>query len=192
MSDVAKPEDVRRYLFTTSLDRGGFFRRECPSCGRYFKTKADPDSIAYILQPAFRQSGIELGETPRERDQHVEHLYCPYCKHFTETSNMLTPQLVRFLHRYINREFILPQIRRTFSGLEETFGRNRSRSKGFISINLKFEASNEPLPVRPLSGPEPPDMSLVELLCCNKQIKILSGWMNTINCPYCGGEAVLH
>ena len=63
MTDEAEETDLHRYGFTYALDRDGFFRRACPSCGREFKVKAAPEDLAYSLQPAFREIGLGLGET---------------------------------------------------------------------------------------------------------------------------------
>lgn len=192
MSDTSQPEDIRKYLVTYGLDRGDFFRRECPSCARQYKTKTDPEDLTHMLQPSFRQVGSELGGFEQEEQQAPQKLYCPYCGQYTKTDTTFTFPFVRYLHRYMQREFVIPLLRKFSSDLEDTFGRQRPRSKGLVSISFEFKAGEITLPPRPISGPEPPDMIRVHLLCCNKYIKILDSWTHSIVCPYCGANTVLH
>lgn len=196
MSDLDESKRVNLYSFTFSLDRNHFFRRACPACGRQFKTKAEPGDLASLLQPAFKKSGSEVGEkSATERvtgkNQTSGSLYCPYCEHRTGTSDMLTLTFHSYLRRYMMREAILPQIRKMFSELADSSKRHRSRSKGLFSLTVEFKADDSLLPPRPISGPEPPDMTIVELLCCGKQAKILDGWRDLITCPYCGTKLAL-
>lgn len=196
MSDVDDSSTVNRYSFTFSLDQSHFFRRACPACGRHFKTKADEGDLVSLLQPAFKQLGLEIGERSPEEStsddsQTTEYLYCPYCEHRAETSDMLTPTFNSYLQRYMMREVVLPQMRRMFSELEDSSKRHQSRSKELFSVTVEFKADDSLLPPRPISGPEPPDMMIVEVLCCGKQAKILDGWCDLITCPYCGTKLAL-
>ena len=98
MSDEAQSEDVTRFHLTFSIDRDRFFRRTCPSCGRDFKTQTDDADLTMLLQPAFRQMGLEIGaERSEDDDETPEHLYCPYCEHYAESSDMLTPTFISYL-----------------------------------------------------------------------------------------------
>lgn len=194
MSDEinSNAEDVTRFNLTFSLDRDRFFRRTCPNCGRDFKTQIDEADLVMSLQPAFRQMGLEIGaeQSAEKEDEPKEHLYCPYCEYFAESSDMLTQIFVSYLQRYVTREFILPQINKMFSDFDSKSRSSGSRSKGF-GIEMKLEYSKSVLPPRPISGPEPPDMIIVELLCCNKKIKIIDGYALNL-CPYCGTNVILH
>jgi len=192
MSDDAQQDNTIHFSLKVSLDRGDFFRRTCPSCGRDFKVKVDPNDLAHLLQPTFRQMGLEIGVDPAAQDEQPSSLFCPYCGQQNLASEMLTPHLVRYLHRFVYREYMLPKIHNMFSDLENSFGSRRSRSRGFLSIDITFKANDLTLPPRPISGPEPVDMIPVQLLCCQKYIKVLDGWPDTISCPFCGNEAVLH
>jgi hypothetical protein len=180
---------------TFSLDRGGFFRRACPSCGRHFKTKVDPGDLASMLQPAFRRLGLEVGEAGSEQGEAAheqpEHLHCPYCGYEAKASDMLTATFQEYFRRYAMRDFVLPKINKMFSEVENTFSQHRSHSGGLFSLEVKFEHNEPVLPPRPISGPEPPDMMRVELLCCEKEIKILDGWQDVIVCPFCGTVTAL-
>lgn len=195
MSEEQKDHDVKHYSVTFSLDRGNFFRRACPDCGRHFKTAADPADLVHVLQPAFRQiepdfkAETTAGQVIEAPSQTI--LHCPYCGHSAESSEMLTAEFEEYIKRYAYREMVLPKIRKMFSGLADSFGRHGSRSGGFISFEVRFEASEDILPPRPLAGPEPPDMVRVKMLCCEKHAKILDGWKSSIFCPYCGIVGIL-
>jgi uncharacterized Zn-finger protein len=194
LDDELTEENNKHFSLTFSLDRGDYFRRACPSCGRHFKTKAGAADLVAAFQPAFKQQEMEIGlaqvnSSDVATDQITQFLHCPYCGHKTEPSEMHTSTFAEYAKRYVMREVILPQLNKTFSDLEDSFG--GSSSGGFLSINVKFEHHKEVLPPRPISGPEPPDMQVVELLCCCKQVKILDGWHDLITCPYCGSTCQL-
>ena len=108
MSDEVQRDDVTRFHLTFSLDKDGFFRRSCPSCGRDFKTQVDDAALVTSLEPAFRQMGLEIGSEPSENYGIQEYLYCPYCVHYAESGDMLTRVFVSYLRRYAMREYVLP------------------------------------------------------------------------------------
>ena len=197
MSDEQEQTDTKYYSLTFALDRGNFFRRACPSCGRHFKTEAGAADMAHILQPVFRRTESEIRRM-ETADGHVIEpsvetvLHCPYCGNEDDSAEMLTAEFQEYLERYAFREMIMPQIRQMFSKLSDSFGRHRSRSRGLFSIDVKFEASEDLLPPRPIAGPEPPDMLRVRFLCCDKRAKILDSWHGRIVCPYCGTVDILH
>lgn len=187
MSNEEHTDNVIHYRLTFSLDQDRFFRLTCPNCGRDFKTEVNEADLAASLQPAFQQMGLEIGAVSDEnKDGHVEKLYCPYCEYQAETSDMLTQTFVSYFKRFAIREYVLPMMNKTFSSIADSFGGSRGRSKGLISLEVKFEHSRIVLPPRPISGPEPPDMTVVELLCCKKRIKVQDGWYGLTLCPYCG------
>lgn len=194
MSDDAPSEDVTRFRLTYSVDQKQFFRRSCPSCGRDFKTQINEADLVASLQPAFRKMGLEIGaEHAGEREEETqEHLYCPYCGHHAKSGDMLTPTFVSYLERYATREYVLPMVNKMLSNVADGFGGSgRGRSRGLIAFEVSFEHHRSILPPRPISGPEPPDMTIIELLCCGKKAKILDGWYGLVLCPYCGTRALL-
>lgn len=194
MSDEPTEENNKHFSIIFSLDRGDYFRRSCPSCGRDFKTKAGPEDLAAAFQPAFREQGMEIGEASVEDEPAVrpdEYLYCPYCGNQAKPSDTLTSVFSEYAKRYVMREVVLPQLNKTFSELENSFRDSRSSSGGFISIKMTFEHHKDVLPPRPISGPEPPDMLVVEFLCCGKYAKILDGWHGLVVCSYCGSTCQL-
>ncbi len=187
-------DSIHRFGLTYALDPDGFFRRTCPSCGREFKVKAPPEDIAFSLQPAFSEIGLEIGETTMgqsEDDENEKSVYCPYCGHKAEQSETLPEELVLYVKRWAMREFVLPQLRQMTAELERTFSSSHLRSGGLFSISVTFKGDDSTLPPRPIAGPEQPDMKRVCLLCCHTEMKVLDSWLATVICPSCGTEAAL-
>ncbi len=182
-------EDSVRFAITFALDKDEFLRRTCPNCGRNFKTQANPSELASILQPAFRRIENEIGDisiSSAENGSSPQYLFCPYCNHRAESGDMLTHEFLVYLKRFIIREYVLPKINNMFSDFADGFKSN-SGSNSFIKIEIKADFENT-LPVRPISGPEPPDMTKVEMLCCGRMIKIYDGWFDLVRCPFCETE----
>ncbi len=181
--------DSVRFSITFALDKDEYLRRTCPSCGRDFKTQADPADLASILQPAFRRIETEIGEisiSTAEGESKPQYLMCPYCNHRAESGDMLTNKFQAYLRRFVMREYVLPQINNMFSDFANGL-KSSSRSNSFIKFEIKADSDNT-LPSRPMSGPEPPDMTKVEMLCCGRMIKIYDGWFDLEKCPFCGTE----
>jgi len=194
MADESEDKDLHHYSFTYALDRDGFFRRACPSCGREYKVRAAPEDLAYSLQLAFREVGPEIGENAvdePEKTRSEKRVYCPYCGHCAQSSRALPERLWLYLRRWAMREVILPQLRQMASDLERSFRSYGTHSREMVSIGVTFKANDFSLPPRPIAGPEPPDMKRVRLLCCHGDIKVLDGWQDIVICPLCGTEAVL-
>jgi len=186
--------DVARFRLTYSLDRDGFFRRACPSCGREFKTRMDQGDLRTLLQPMFERAGLEIGArgTTPEEENGREHLNCPYCGQSAEPGEMMTHTFLTYVERCAMREVVLPSLDRLLSGVSDEFRRSsRGRVGGLIGMRLNFQYERPVSPVRPISGPEPPDMMAVRLLCCGERIKVADGWRDPITCPHCGTLVVL-
>ena len=192
--DESQSNDVMLFRLTFSVDRDGFFRRSCRSCGRNFKTEVDEADLVTLLQPAFRRAGLEIGaegSSESEEEEAQNHLYCPYCGHCAQSGDMLTQTFVSYLQRYAIRECVLPSINRVLSKVADESRRiGRGRSGGLLRIS--WEDYDPMLPPRPIAAPEPPDMMIVQLLCCGERIKILNEWNDLSICPYCGTTLVLH
>lgn len=194
MEDENPNGDIRRYGLTIALDRDEFFRRVCPSCGRYFKIKADDEDLAFALQPTFQEVGPDYGEATsgQSEDQDEEtYLCCPYCGERSPINETVTDEVWAYIHRHIAREFILPSFRAMNAELERSFGSHRTHASSGISVSISFEAADISLPPSPISGPELPDMKRVLLLCCNNEIAILDGWRDIVVCPFCDIQCVL-
>lgn len=173
-------------LFNVSIstDRDKFLRRTCPSCGRDFKTAANQADLAWALSTHSKRMGVEIGATSagEEEDSAQQQLLCPYCLYSAEGSMMHTEETIEYLKRVVYRDYVLPMINRTFSGLEDSIGRG-----GLVS----FEHNPTPIPPRPIHGPEPADMKIVDFLCCGKQMKIVDNWMDVSECIYCRAQVAL-
>lgn len=195
----SQSDQNKHFSFPYSLDPEDFFRLECPSCGRHFKVRAEAISMTDILTPAFRQiereSGISLTASvlsEGESEIKADHLTCPYCGHADEPSNMNTQEFIDHAVRWLQREYVHDLVDKFSRDLRDTFrGSSKGRNKGFISVEWDYQYHPSPKPTRPISGPELPDMSCVEVLCCGKTIKITDGWGANIFCPYCSQELVL-
>jgi hypothetical protein len=171
-----------KFSLSVSTDREKFLRRTCPSCGRDYKTEISDGNLAWILAPQFKQLGFEIGGTDEENvkssDESIE-LCCPYCEEISDASDTLTDETLEYLKRYVTREYVLPQLRQAMSGLST----GRKKSAGLFSIEVSYSQSM--LPPRPIHGPEPPDMKIIHMLCCNKRIKVSEGWNDVNVCTYC-------
>jgi hypothetical protein len=180
-------EDKSLFNLALSPDRDKFLRRTCPSCGRDFKTEIDLADIAWAVTPEFQRVGLEIGV---KRDQEVGepekiYLHCPYCRHIAETSEMLTEEMMTYIHRHLMREVVLLRVRKAFSSLDDI----GKRSGGFISMRIECSRSIDP--PRPLHGPEPPDIKIVDLLCCGKKAKVTDNWHQVEECIFCGTKVIL-
>ncbi len=193
MHGESEGDEPVRFSLTFSTDKDHFFRRSCPSCGRDFKLEVDEADLITTLQPAFQRMGLEVGAelSPEGNVEDPQYIYCPYCEHRVEASETLTSSFEEYLKRYALREYILPKVNAMLSGFADSFGRSGRRSQGLISFEVEFKHERPVLPPRPISGPEPPDMTIVELLCCGKRVKISANWYGLKRCPYCGTEVAL-
>lgn len=181
---MRKHEDDNNLQFSlsVSIDRDKYFRRTCPKCNRDFKTAIKEADLAWAVAPQIRRIGSEIGVALGEETEKgsEDYLYCPYCSHQAKASDMLTEETVNYLKRFMMREIVLPMTARMFSGLED-IGKS---SGGFIS--LRIEHSRSMYPPRPIHGPEPPDMKIIEFLCCGKKAKVTDRWLGVTQCVFCG------
>ena len=198
IKDEETANDIKHFKLTFSLDDGQFFRRSCSKCGLHFKEQADAYDLSHLVTPAFKQIEKEHGiilstnSIEQESDSETKAISCPYCGHVDEPQNMLTDEFSQYFLRWTEREIVYPKIRAFYEGLDETFNRHSgTQRRGLFSIEMKFEHDDVSLPVRPISGPELPDMVKVKLHCCNRTIKIVEGWIDTITCLYCQKTLIL-
>jgi hypothetical protein len=143
-----------KFAASISTDRDGFYRRACSSCGREFKTEVDPSDLQWALAAQCRRMGLEVGGEGGEETR-ASIIWCPFCSHEDANSEMHTAGTIEYLKRLVYREYVLPQMNRLFSGLEDSI-RGGSRTKGgFLSISLEFKHSRTPLPSRPIMDQSP-------------------------------------
>jgi hypothetical protein len=181
-----------QFNVSISTDRDDFLRRTCPSCGRDFKTAIDPADLAWALSAQMQRMGLEIGPVGADEEEEPtqQQLLCPYCHHSADGSEMHTEETIEYLKRFAYRDYALPMINKSFSDLEDSIG-SRGSSGGFISISVSFK--HEPIPIspRPIHGPEPADMKIIDFLCCGKQMKVADSWMEVSECIYCRTQVTL-
>jgi hypothetical protein len=179
-------DDSKTVSLSVSIgtDRDGFLRRECVSCGREFKTEIDASDLTWALAAECERAGLEVGMTAAD-DELAPRLRCPFCGHDAPGTEMHTPETVDYMKRLVYREYVVPMLNQFTADLEKSFGR-RGRSGGLFSISMEFKGSHEISPVRPMHGPESPDMKIIQFLCCGKRIKLPEAWWDVETCPYCG------
>jgi uncharacterized C2H2 Zn-finger protein len=176
-----------------SPDRDGFLRRTCPSCGRDFKTEIDPADLAWALNTQIQRVSDEVGVSPGQVAQEgtPENLRCPYCGHVAEASETHTEETVEYLKIFAYRDFAMPKIDRMLSDLADSFGSRGGGGGGLFSVSISFEHQRPPTPPRPIHGPEPADMKIINFLCCGKKIKVADRWDGVSVCSYCGMQVTL-
>jgi hypothetical protein len=173
---------------SVASDRDRFWRRDCPSCGRGFKTKAEAADLQWLLASQCRRLGFQLGDQADKTSPPVE-LACPYCGYSAAGADFHTRETVEYLKRLLYREYVLPLVNETFSGLADSIGGRQS--SGFLSMSFQFKHSRPLLPPRPIHGPEVGDMKIVTFLCCGKELKVTENWWAIDKCSYCGAAVTL-
>lgn len=175
-----------QFSISFSTDRDGFWRRTCPSCSRDFKTDYGEINLTSVLAPQFRRMECEIGVSlALEETEETSGMQfaCPYCGHESPHGEMLTSEAIQYMHRFLIREIAIPKFNQAISrGLSSGNG-SRKKSGGIFSISLEHHRSLRPC--RPIHGPEPPDMKIVEFLCCERKAKIAKRWYSLEKCIYC-------
>jgi hypothetical protein len=175
-----------KFSLSVSADRDHFLRRSCASCGRDFKTRVNEADLQWALSLQVQRMGLEIGEQQDAEPRKT--LHCPYCEYQSPEAEMHTEETVAYLKRVLYREYVLPMVNRSFADLEQSFG-SQHRSSSFVSV--RFEHNRAPLPVRPIHGPEPADLKIVEFVCCGSQAKISDAWTDLRVCIFCGTDVFL-
>ena len=181
------------FNISIGTDRDKFLRRTCPSCGRDFKTEVDPADLAWALTSQIGRASEELGlpAVSVPEDTAESQLRCPYCQHLGPASEVHTEETMDYLKRFAYRNYLVPKLNEMFSGMEDSIGRQGGGSGGLISFSVSFEHEPIPLPPRPIHGPEPADMKIVEFLCCGQKMKIVEYWTAVSECIYCGVKVAM-
>lgn len=190
--DQVSSEHQVRFNLEICTDRDRFLRRTCPSCGRDFKTEVDPADLAWALNTQIQRVSEDVGVSPAEVAQGgtPEELRCPYCRHVAESSDMHTEETVEYLKLFAYRDYAMPLIDRMLSDFADSFG-SRGGGGGLISFSVSFKHERPPVPPRPIHGPEPADMKIINFLCCGKRIKVADRWGDVDACTYCGAQVTL-
>jgi hypothetical protein len=170
----------RSFSVSLPLDRDNFFRRTCPSCGLDFKTRPDDADLSWLLAKEVDRAS-DFIESNAPDDTELPQIRCPYCQTSSAVAELHTSETLEYIRRFAFREIVLPMFRSVFSGIGSSSNRPRG---GFLSLSISY--SPGVTPVRPLSGPEPADMSIVELLCCGEELKVIDSFLISLEqCPFC-------
>jgi hypothetical protein len=183
--EESHPEENILFNLSLSVDRDNYFRRTCGVCGRDFKTQYNESDLAWAIAPQIQRLGLEIGGSTSAKDEEIDYFFCPYCGDRGESSDMLSDEISQYIKRHLMREFVLPITNKMFSGFENT----GTKKGGFLSIEFKFNKSL--YPPRPIHGPEPADMKIIDFLCCNKRAKISEKWNLVDKCIFCGTDVNL-
>lgn len=156
------------------LDRRGFLRRECPTCHRQFKLRwREKDAVLVIRRLGAvlpHVNGDEVQTAPVRR-------HCPYCASHADADEWWTEEQRLFLSRKaaaIGEEIRFEQLRQ----VERTLAHNPYPT--FLAV--------APSPFRYSVRPDPDDMRVMPLVCCNEEVKVRDSWKGGIHCPFCGVE----
>ena len=173
------------FSISLPLDSDGFLRRECPLCLRQFKietTEADRHSlIERELEAYLLQEGLEIrAEGADTTGANEDELWCPYCGQTAPRGQWWTQEQIAYIHVFaynimaqiINDQLIRPMKRR--------FPRRRG---GLVTI--KFEGKLMEYQ-EPWISPEPDDMAIHTLPCCDLRVKVDEDWSRPMYCYRCG------
>jgi hypothetical protein len=162
------------------LDKDGFLRRECPYCSKQFKAKYKSEDIQGLLAEQFKNFMVSKEEKPKPEDEvkTTPNLFCPYCAQEAPPTHWWTHEQLDYIRtfaknimtRQINEQLIRPLSR-------------MPRGSGPITMTFKGQEIKEE---KPWISPEPDDMKIVELPCCQSQIKIEDSAHSKHYCLYCG------
>jgi hypothetical protein len=173
-----------RFAVSLATDRDGFLRRSCASCDRDFKTEVNESELQWALAFQVQRMGLEIGADASSVTDEARLLRCPYCAFAGADQNMHTDETVSYLKRVILRECLMPQLNKVFSGWEDMFD---GRTSGRL-VSMRFEHTPGLRAARPFHGPEPPDMDIVDFICCGKKVKVSHGWTGIQVCVFCGAD----
>ncbi len=169
------------------LDSDQFLRRECPLCLRQFKIETDETDCQSLIERELEayllQEGLEIRTESADAtgtDEEKSELWCPYCGQTAPRDQWWTQEQTAHIHIFaynimaqmINEQFIRP-MKRKFSG----------RQSGLVSI--EFEGKEMEYQ-KPWISPEPDDMTIHALPCCDLRVKLEDGWSQTVHCHQCG------
>jgi hypothetical protein len=180
MSTVSLPIEL-------PLDSDGFLRRECPLCARQFKIETQEDDRqsliqreidAYLLQEGLgiRAESADVTGTDEEESE----LWCPYCGQAAPRDRWWTQEQIAYVHVFaynimaqiVNEQFIRP-MKRKFPGHRSGLVPIKSEGK-----EMEYQ--------KPWISPEPDDMTIHALPCCDLRVKLEDDWSQTVYCCQCG------
>ncbi|MBU8897408.1 hypothetical protein DRW03_29515 [Corallococcus sp. H22C18031201] len=156
-------------------DEKGFVRRECPACGRTFKTRPsrhDAHAVHRRLTSLFPfENAHESG------DSEGPPWCCLYCGHKAPTDSWLTTEQ----HVHVER------VARAWA--------NHVRYEQLAHVTRTLSQNPRPtfvvVPPEDLPGPMPPDsesLRVIPMVCCGEDVQALWEWDSALYCPRCGAH----
>src|SRR5262245_25299973 len=118
-------DDEVHLSMSLPLDEDGFLRRQCPTCEREFKWRADDAG----------DDEEDVEATPVDEDGY----FCPYCGVQAPTGDWHTEQQIADAKAIVMRDVLSPEIKK----LERSIGK-LNRSGGFIKAEMEFDMPDEP------------------------------------------------
>lgn len=142
------------------LDSEGFFRRECPYCGRQLKWWYTPPSVS------------------SDETEPPEAYFCPYCHDAAPPSSWWTKEQVEYMQKVAAARVLGPRLRQ--------FGKNLRSNSRKTGGSISFELTGS-YPSEPLNLTEPDDMVRLDFPChLEEPIKVEDDWEDATACPTCG------
>jgi hypothetical protein len=159
------------------LDSDGFLRRQCQLCRKEFKILLNEDELGDLSQEGIESFMLEHSEEKDPEESSEEgNFFCPYCRQTAGNDKWWTEEQDAFIKLHLNN--IVSSI------INDSFIRPLNRDFG-SSKTVKFEGKELDLK-EPWISPEPNDMEIFELPCCQRKIKIDENWSGEIYCYFCG------
>jgi len=161
----------------------GFLRRECPFCHKEFKIQLEEQDLEDLIQKGLDSFMTIQGDEDSEEESDTDSetfYFCPYCGQEASEDSWWTQEQLAYFRVYaknimaklLNENLIRP--------LKKTF---RGQKSDFFSISFKAKEMEQQ---EPWISPEPNDMEIFELPCCQKKIKIEDNRSKPIHCFFCG------
>ncbi|MHB0858004.1 MAG: hypothetical protein ACYC5M_10595 [Anaerolineae bacterium] len=157
-----------------------FFRRECPYCIRQYKIEVPPDDLRVLAERLFEAYATGDDDPSQEaKDDTREVLHCPYCGQQAGIDEWWTSEQLAYAQVMLEN-LAADAINKAMRDLQRNLRPSRS---GLVSIkaNTKEMSKKEPW-----ISPEDSSMTVFDLACCGRRIKVLDDWDDIVYCVHCG------
>ena len=173
MSDIEK-------LLAFPLDEDCFFRRECPFCIKEFKVLVTKEELTDLSQKGIDSFMLDQEEEynkESEEDFSEKEFFCPYCGQSSSIDSWWTKEQLAYIQMVV--ENIMANL------LNENLIKPLKRDINKPNSPLRFEGKLLEQHEHWISH-EKNDMKIIELPCCQRNIKIEDDWNKEIYCFFCG------
>lgn len=155
------------------LDDDGYLRKECPLCLKQFKVLLTEEEKNDFVNNAIKLYMVQDEKIESEENMDLEHT-CPYCGQKAPSDGWWTQEQAEFF-RTIAENMAADLVNETLV----------KALKGMSNDLFKVDA-NEMEKKKVWMHPEINDMTVFNLDCCERKIKIEDGWNGTVYCFFCG------